>query len=146
MATRSAETVIARPIGEVFAVLTNVENTGKWFPLHVEEQWTSAPPHGVGSTRHAVIHTFGRRSENDATITEYDPPHHGVIVVESVGMKVAVSLDFTEVEGGTRVRMSVDTDAQGLKRLVIGPFIRWYVAKWREGLVSLKAMMEAGQF
>jgi len=47
--------VIGRPIEDVFAVLTNVENTEKWFPTKVREWWTSEPPHGVGSTRHAVV-------------------------------------------------------------------------------------------
>jgi len=28
---------ISRPIEDVFAVLTNVENTGKWFPGNVAE-------------------------------------------------------------------------------------------------------------
>ena len=27
---------IARPVEDVFAVLTNVENTGKWFPAKVK--------------------------------------------------------------------------------------------------------------
>ena len=31
---------IRRPIEDVFAVLTNVENTGKWFPGDVKE-WTN---------------------------------------------------------------------------------------------------------
>ena len=39
--------VIVRPIEDAFAVLTNVENTGKWFPGNVKEWWTSPPPHGV---------------------------------------------------------------------------------------------------
>ncbi|MDP9273746.1 MAG: hypothetical protein M3O93_09535 [Chloroflexota bacterium] len=38
---------INRPIEDVFAVLTNVENTGKWLPADVTEWWTSEPPHGV---------------------------------------------------------------------------------------------------
>ena len=38
---------IDRPIEDVFAVLTNVENTGAWFPADVEEWWTSPPPHGA---------------------------------------------------------------------------------------------------
>ena len=45
---------IVRPIDDVFAVLTDVEKTGRWFPGDVEERWTSSPPHGVGSTRHAA--------------------------------------------------------------------------------------------
>ena len=57
MAHVAAATTIARPIDDVFAVLTDVEQTGRWFPGDVTERWTSPPPHGVGSTRHAVVTT-----------------------------------------------------------------------------------------
>jgi uncharacterized protein YndB with AHSA1/START domain len=40
--------VIGRPIGDVFAILTNVDNTEKWFPAKVSEWWTSEPPSEVG--------------------------------------------------------------------------------------------------
>jgi uncharacterized protein YndB with AHSA1/START domain len=39
----SSSVIINRPIEDVFAVLTNVENAGKWFPTQVEEWWTSPP-------------------------------------------------------------------------------------------------------
>lgn len=61
--------VINRPIGDVFAVLTNVENTGKWFPGDVKEWWTSPPPHGVGSTRRARVKMGLMSTENDAVAT-----------------------------------------------------------------------------
>ncbi len=37
-------TSIARPIADVFGVLTDVEQTGVWFPGDVEEHWTTPPP------------------------------------------------------------------------------------------------------
>jgi len=70
---------INRSIDEVFAVLTNVEKTGAWYPGDVEEHWTSPPPHGVGSTRHAVVKMFGRRIENDAVTTIYEPPNRAAM-------------------------------------------------------------------
>ena len=113
MATSQVQITIARPIEDVFGVLTNVEHTAKWFPVDVDEHWTSPPPHGVGSTRHAVINAFGRRSENDAIVTEYDPPHRGVMVVDTPGVTATVALDFTPVDGGTRVDVAFDTAARG---------------------------------
>ena len=80
MSTRVTNRItIRRPIEDVFAVLTDVEKTGTWFPGNVKEHWTSPGPHGVGSTRHAVVTTFGRRTENDAVTTEYDPPHRAAM-------------------------------------------------------------------
>ena len=47
MARTASSIVIARPIEDVFAVLTDVEKTGRWFPGDVTEWWTSDPPHGA---------------------------------------------------------------------------------------------------
>jgi hypothetical protein len=145
MSKASSTITIARPINDVFAVLTNVENTGKWYPLNVREWWTSPPPHGLGSTRHAVVTMFGRRSENDAVVTEYDPPCRGVLSGESRGMTFAVAFDFEPTPGGTRVMATSEANGEGLMRLFTGPFIRWYSGTMARGLANAKRMMEAGE-
>jgi uncharacterized protein YndB with AHSA1/START domain len=123
------EVTVNRPIEDVFAVLTDPGQTAKWFPVRVEERWTSPPPHGVGSTRHAVVHAFGRRVENDATITEYQRPCRGACEVESSGVKLNVALDFTPLDGGTRVLVSFGARAGRFMRIAVAPFMGWYVRK-----------------
>ena len=94
MSRTSSSITIRRPIEDVFAVLTDVENTGTWFPGNVEEHWTSAPPHGVGSTRHAVVTVMGRRTENDAVVTAYEPPHRAVMEGTSANAPFVATLTF----------------------------------------------------
>jgi uncharacterized protein YndB with AHSA1/START domain len=145
LARAEASVEIARPIEEVFAILTDPEQTRRWFPVEVDEHWTSPPPRGVGSTRHATVRMFGRRTENDAVVTEYDPPRRGVMVVDSGGATVGVALDFAPIEGGTRVAVTFDAQGRGLTGLLLGPFLGWYARSWRTGLANLKRMMEAGE-
>ena len=45
------EAVIEAPPERVFEVISSGEDQGKWFKDFVACRWTSAPPHGVGSTR-----------------------------------------------------------------------------------------------
>lgn len=40
----SSSITTGRPIEDVFAVLTNVGNTERWFPAKVKKWWTSEPP------------------------------------------------------------------------------------------------------
>ena len=94
MATTTKSITIRRPIEDVFAILTDVENTGKWFPGNVEEHWTSPSPHGVGSTRHAVVTMLGRRTENDAVTTEYQPPYRAAMKGTSPNAPFLVTLRF----------------------------------------------------
>ena len=139
-----ATTTIVRPIEAVYAVLTDVEQTGRWFPGNVEEHWTSPPPHGVGSTRRAVVTMLGR-TENDAVVTVYEPPHRAGMRGTSPNAPFDALLTFAETGTGTRVDVAIDLSARGPMRLVIPLFAGWYGRQWEQGLANLKRMMESGE-
>lgn len=136
---------INRPIEDVFAVLTNVENTGKWFPGDVKEWWTSPPPHGVGSTRRARVKMGLMTTENDAVATVFEPPHRAGMKGTSKNAPFEADLRFAAVEGGTRVEADVELFMRGPAKLFGGMFMRWYGKSWDQGLIKLKAMMESGE-
>jgi uncharacterized protein YndB with AHSA1/START domain len=138
-------TTISRPIKDVFAVLTDVTLTERWFPLDVEEQWTSPPPHGVGSTRRARVRIFGRVQENEAVATAYDPPHLAALKGTSANAPLDATLRFAPAAGGTRVDVDITIRMGGLMAPVGALFARWYGGKWDEGLVNAKRMMESGE-
>lgn len=132
-------------IEDVFAVLTDVEKTGLWFPGNVQEHWTSPPPHGVGSTRRAVVSMFGRRSENDAVTTEYDPPQRAGMRGTSPNAPFDTTLIFSRDGDGTRVEFATTFTFRGLTR-IFGPVVaRGYGWAASRGLRTLKRMMESGQ-
>ncbi|HEY8170716.1 MAG TPA: SRPBCC family protein [Candidatus Limnocylindria bacterium] len=136
---------IGRPIEDVFAVLTNVELTGRWYPARVEEWWTSPPPRGVGSTRRARTWVLGRAMENDAVVTAYDPPRLAAMKGLSSNTPFEVTLSFEPVQGGTRVVVESIFHLKGLMRLVGPLFIPTYERGWEKGLVRLRSMMESGE-
>jgi uncharacterized protein YndB with AHSA1/START domain len=136
---------INRPIEEVFGVLTNVENTGKWFPADDTEWWTSEPPHGVGSTRHARIRIGWFSSEYDAVASVYEPPRRAVMKGTSPNAPFVATLTFEPVAGGTHVDANIELTLRGPARLFGGMFAGWYGKSWERGLAKLKAMMEAGE-
>jgi carbon monoxide dehydrogenase subunit G len=137
--------VIDRPIEDVFAVLTNVENTGKWFPGDVKEWWTSPPPHGVGSTRRARVKMGLMTTENDAVTTVYEPPHRAGLKGTSKNAPFEAMLTFEPTGGGTRVESNIELFLRGPAKLFGGMFTRWYGRSWDQGLANLKRMMEAGE-
>jgi uncharacterized protein YndB with AHSA1/START domain len=144
MASVTNSITIRRQIEDVFAVLTNVENTGKWFPGNVEEHWTSPPPHGVGSTRHAVVTMFGRRTENDAVVTEYQRPHRAAMQGTSPNAPMVATLIFAPDGDGTRVEVTSEITLRGAVR-IFGPLVAaLYGQAWARGLVKLKRLMEEG--
>ncbi|MEO6578744.1 MAG: SRPBCC family protein [Candidatus Limnocylindria bacterium] len=135
---------IRRPVEDVFAVMTNVELTGRWFPARVEEWWTTEPPRGVGSIRRARVMVFGRPVENDAVVTAYEPPQLAAMKGLSRNSPFEVTLRFEPADGGTLVSVDSAFHLTGVMK-VIGPlFVRSYERAWARGMVSLKRMMEAG--
>ena len=136
---------IRRPVEDVFAVLTNVELTGRWYPARVEEWWTSKPPHGVGSTRRARVRVLGRAVENDAVVTAYDPPRLAAMKGTSPSAPFEVTMAFASEGDGTRVDVDSAFHLQGAMKLVAPIFVRSYERGWQRGMANLKRMMEAGE-
>ena len=136
---------IHRPIEDVFAVLTDVELSERWFPGDIEERWTSPPPHGVGSTRHAVVRMAGRSTENDAVVTEYDPPHLASISGTSPNAPFVGTFVFAREGESTCVEVTIDLSLRGPSRIVGPLFAAWYRRMWVQGLATLKRMMEKGE-
>jgi uncharacterized protein YndB with AHSA1/START domain len=145
MSSVTCSITIKRPIEDVFAVLTDVEKTGNWFPGNVEEHWTSPAPRGVGSTRHAVVTMFGRRTENDAVATEYEPPHRAVMQGTSPNAPFVVTLVFARNGDGTDVEVISAIRLRGAAR-IFGPLVTAiYGRAWARGLANLKRLMESGE-
>jgi uncharacterized protein YndB with AHSA1/START domain len=136
---------IRRPIEDVFAVLTDVTLTGRWYPARVEEWWTTPPPHGVGSVRRARVVVMGRPSENDAIVTEYDPPRRAALKGKSASAPFEATLDFEPTPAGTHVQVETTFKLRGLMRLIGPLFIGAYERGWDKGLQNAKRMMEAGE-
>ena len=136
---------IERPIEDVFAVLTDVTKTARWYPVRVEEWWVTPPPHGVGSVRRARVKMLGRVMENDAVVTEYDPPHRAALKGTSTSAPFVATLVFAPANGGTKVEIETIFDLSGIMRLIGPAFIRRYDRSWDEGLQNVKRMMEAGE-
>jgi hypothetical protein len=134
-----------RPVEDVFAVLTDVTKTAHWYPMDIEERWTSQPPHGIGSTRRATVRTMGRTMENDAIVTAYDPPRLAAMKGTSPNAPFEATLRFAPIEGGTRVDVEISLLYGGLMRPVGALFGRLYGGQWDRGLVNLKRMMESGE-
>ncbi len=136
---------IQRPIADVFAVMTDVTRTGDWYPAEVEEWWVTPPPYGVGSVRRARVKLMGRATQNDAVVTEFEPPNHAAMKGLSSMAPFEMRFDFTPTATGTRVEADSTFHLRGVMRLIGPLFIGWYERGWDRGLANLKHMMEAGE-
>lgn len=120
MAKAEVSTTINRSVEDVSAIPSNVEDTPKWSSNALEEKMTSAGPVGVGSTRRAVVRSFGRTFEDEAEVTEFEPNSKIALQGISGPFPSRVSMDFDRVTGGTRVDWTWELAPRGFLKLA-GP-------------------------
>lgn len=137
---------IARPVEDVFRVLTMPEDTPKWSASAVEERLTSPGPVGVGSTRHATVRTFGGRTTTNETIVRaFEPNRRVAMRTISAQVPFEAAWSFDKVAGGTRVDWAWSFEFAGVARLFGPAFGRYFRRSLERDLARLKAMMEAGE-
>jgi uncharacterized protein YndB with AHSA1/START domain len=141
VATFENTVMIARPIEDVFAFLSDLENIPKWNYAIVETRKVSEGPVGVGTT-YQQVRSVPSRSEERLEITTYNPPRQ-LELRGQLGLfrsRLFYALDATGE--GTRVTNTVEVRLSGpgrlLGRLAV-PRVREAVAA---NLRKLKELLE----
>ena len=93
--------IINRPIEEVFAFVTNLNNETRWQPEI--KSVTLEGPLKAGSTFREVRTSFGLTFDWHFLSTEFDPPHRISIDTINGATRYRGSRLFEAVEGGTKV-------------------------------------------
>jgi carbon monoxide dehydrogenase subunit G len=132
---------INRPIAEVFAFLSDLENISKWNYYVVEVTKLSKGPIGIGTIYHQVRKT----DEQDIRITEFEH-NHKILVKTLPPSSPSIEMRFTLSEEGNTTRIRDDWKLDSglpapLERLGTGR-IKSAVA---ENLTKLKELLEMGQ-
>jgi uncharacterized membrane protein len=135
-------TVINRPVEEVFAVLSNVENNPKWSSAFLEVKKTSQGPIGVGTTWRGVGKFLGKRTEVELEATEHEP-NRKLAHKSTSPFPVNQQMTFENVNGGTRVSVRFEAEPGGFFKLA-EPLLASMIKRNIEGeLANLKDLMEA---
>jgi hypothetical protein len=90
------------------------------------------------------VTVLGRRTENDAVATEYQPPYRATMQGTSKNAPFLVTLTFAPDRDGTRVEVNSEIALRGAMR-ILGPVVAaLYGRAWARGLANLKRLMESG--
>jgi uncharacterized protein YndB with AHSA1/START domain len=143
MAKLEVNTVINRPIAEVFDFLSNSENRPKWSSGSSEVKKISKGPIGAGTTYRLVRTFLGRRIEGESEVTEYEPYRRFSTKHKSRRMLVEAQVTFDCVEGGTRVTETVVAEPGGLFKLAGPLLVSMFKRRFEADFANLKDLMEA---
>jgi len=135
--------VINRPVEEVFAFVTRIENWNQWDAQLAEVKKTSEGPVGVGTTWQEARHLMGRRMESTNEITEYEPNRKLSFKSTSGPFPVEGGYTFESVEGGTKFTVKGQAETGGFFKLA-DPVVRRAVKGQLETInANLKELLEA---
>lgn len=143
MARVEISSMIKRPVEDVFAVLSNVENNPKWSSAALEAKQTSPGPIGVGTTARFVGKFLGRRIESDSVITEFEANRKFSFESKSGPFPIKGSNTVEQIEGGTRVTATFDVEPGGFFKLAEPLVISMAKRQLQGDLDNLKDLMEA---
>ena len=145
-ASTTMSVTVARPVEDVFAVLSDVTNVPLWSSRTIEETLVTPGPLRKGSRRRAVIKGFaGRTMQNEAEMVEFDQNRRMVVEVLDAPIPARIVIEFTPVDGGTRLDWTGIVSPAGVLTPT-GPLIaRLYRMVFEKDLRNLKAMMDRGE-
>jgi uncharacterized membrane protein len=135
--------IINRPLEQVFAFVTNLENEMHWQPEIESIQFTSDGPMGVGTTFQEVRRTFGRRYEWHFEVTEFELNKIFCIRTLSGTIPYQGCRLFEPAPGGAKVTERGELQTPGLLKLLDPLMARLSQKPLAEAYNNLKSLLEA---
>jgi len=135
---------INRPQQELFDYVSNPDNDVHWRDSIVLAEWSSAEPHGVGSTQHLVDKFMGREIDSTVEITSWEPPHRFSQKMVSGPIPFEMTMNFKPAEQGTQLSIIGQAEFRGFFKLAEGLVRRQLEKVIDSEFNSLKRLMEEG--
>ena len=136
--------VINRPIADVFAYLTEIENEPQWQSGVVEAHKDSEGPPAVGQPGTEVRQFLGRRMESTYEITAYEPDTKFGFKVVSGPIPMDGCYTLQSVEGGTTVTLAIQGEVGGFFKLAEAMVGRMASRQIQADFDNLKDLLEEG--
>jgi uncharacterized protein YndB with AHSA1/START domain len=137
---------IARPVEDVFGVLSDVKNVPIWSSTTIDETLLTPGPLRKGSRRRAVIKGFaGRTMQNEAEMIEFEPNRRMVVEVLDAPVPARIVIDVTPVDAGARLDWTGIISPRGILAPTAPLLARLYRMAFEKDLKKLKALMDRGE-
>jgi len=143
MAHADGSVLINAPAEQVFAALMDGTQNRYWRPQVTDVALAGGIPGTVGVTYKQGLKGPGGRGriDGDYTVTDYQPNRSLSFQVIKGPASPRGRFDLEPVQGGTKVKFSLDLETKGAQRL-LDPVISATMRKEMDNLVNLKAYLE----
>ena len=128
---------------EVFDLFTNPTKGPEWRESAVSAEWTSDPPHGVGSTIKSLDKILGREIVNTQEVTAWDPPTKNGFKGASGPMSFELTATFEAHDNGTKATITVQAESGGLFKIAENLFAKQMKKQVTADMAGLKRLLES---
>lgn len=135
--------VINKPVADVYAYVTNGENTTKW-QGGVESVINEGAPNTVGSKYTEVRKFLGQEMKTTLEIAEVAPNAKWVSKVVKGPVPYTVTVTFEESGGGTKMTTRVEGEPTGFFKIAEGMVAGQLEKSLGEDGERLKKILEGG--
>lgn len=120
----SAAQTIDRPVGEVFAFVSDATNNPRWQRGMRSCAWTSPPPIGVGSTYRQEAKFLGRTLVTEFEVVDHEPGRSITMRSTSGPFPITVRRSVTPIDASSsRVEAAISGDPGRFFRIA-GPLLQ----------------------
>jgi polyketide cyclase/dehydrase/lipid transport protein len=138
-------TLIYRPLAQVFIFVATPENDFQWQYGTLASTQISKGKTGIGTLFHTVSHILGQRIEAVYEITVFDSNQRYGFKSVSGPVDLYTLYTFEMIEAGTKVNLSMETNPGDLFKLNGAIVVKKFKKQYKENLAMLKSILEARQ-
>ena len=142
MISININTLILRPIWDVFDFITNLENNSQWQYGSLESVQISDGSMRVGTLFSSFGHFMGRRIQSSFEVTEFKANESFGFETISGPIQLQTSYSFETLEFGTHILASSLINPGGFFKLVDPIVARVAKKQYKENLTRLKKLLE----
>lgn len=142
MARVDTSVFMNRPVDEVFAFVTDLQNGKMWQAGFVESRLMSEGPIGVGTKFQDVREFLGRRFQSTGEIIEYQPSNKFGLRLTSGPVPFTGRFTFESVEDGTRLIFVGEGEPGWFFKLLEPLVVYGFRRQLQENFATLKEFLE----
>lgn len=131
------EVTIDRPVGEVFAYVTDVRNVPEWQESAESAEWIEE-----GRRFRERRNFMGRAGEIELEVVALEPDRRFDVRAVNSPVKFEIRHSFERGDGGTVVRVQGEAKLSGALRFAAGMARRLAESQFRQDFERLKAVLE----
>lgn len=135
-------TLVLRPVWEVFDFITTPENNSQWQYGWLISMKTSAGDMRIGTVFSGFGHFMGRRIQSDFEVTEFEPNKSYGFETISGPIQLQTSYSFEALDHGTNMMVSSLINPGGFFKLLDPIVTRVAKKQFLENLTTLKEILE----